>query len=84
MGPPTLPRKSAESLLPPAPIVPPLASEYLLYGSVGKDAPPIADRTRLNDCKLPIFTLLYASVQRAAVAFPKPSNFTFENYQTAL
>lgn len=33
---------------------------------------------------LPILTLIYASVQRAAVAFPKLSNFTFENYRTAL
>ncbi len=33
---------------------------------------------------LPILTLIYASVQRAAVAFPKIGNFTFENYRTAL
>lgn len=33
---------------------------------------------------LPILTLVYASVQRAAVAFPTLSNFTLENYRTAL
>ena len=33
---------------------------------------------------LPIFTLLYASIQRLATAFPKAGNFTLENYRTAL
>jgi len=33
---------------------------------------------------IPILTLIYASVQKAAVAFPKLSNFTLENYHTAL
>jgi iron(III) transport system permease protein len=33
---------------------------------------------------LPIFTLLYSSVQRLATAFPKAGNFTLENYRTAL
>ena len=33
---------------------------------------------------LPILALLYASVQRLATAFPKPGNFTLENYRTAL
>jgi iron(III) transport system permease protein len=33
---------------------------------------------------LPIITLAYASVQKAAVAFPTLSNFTLENYRTAL
>lgn len=33
---------------------------------------------------LPILTLIYASVQRAAVAFPTLGNFTLENYRTAL
>lgn len=33
---------------------------------------------------LPILTLVYASVQHAAVAFPQWSNFTLENYRTAL
>jgi iron(III) transport system permease protein len=33
---------------------------------------------------LPIFTLLYSSIQRLATAFPKAGNFTLENYRTAL
>jgi iron(III) transport system permease protein len=33
---------------------------------------------------LPVLTLLYASVQRLATAFPKAGNFTLENYRTAL
>jgi iron(III) transport system permease protein len=33
---------------------------------------------------LPIFTLLYSSIQRLATAFPKVGNFTLENYRTAL
>jgi iron(III) transport system permease protein len=33
---------------------------------------------------LPILTLVYASVQRLAVAFPAASNFTLDNYRTAL
>ncbi len=33
---------------------------------------------------LPIVTLVYASVQRLAVAFPAASNFTLDNYRQAL
>jgi iron(III) transport system permease protein len=33
---------------------------------------------------LPVLTLLYASVQRLATAFPRAGNFTLENYRTAL
>ena len=33
---------------------------------------------------LPIFTLLYSSIQRLATAFPRAGNFTLENYRTAL
>jgi iron(III) transport system permease protein len=33
---------------------------------------------------LPLATLIYASVQKLAVAFPKADNFTFDNYRTAL
>ena len=33
---------------------------------------------------LPILTLVYASVQRLAVAFPAASNFTLDNYRAAL
>ncbi len=33
---------------------------------------------------LPVLTLLYASLQRLATAFPKAGNFTLENYRTAL
>jgi len=33
---------------------------------------------------LPIITLIYASVQKLAVAFPAASNFTLENYRMAL
>ena len=33
---------------------------------------------------LPILTLVYASVQRLAVAFPAVGNFTLDNYRTAL
>lgn len=33
---------------------------------------------------LPIATLVYASVQRLAVAFPAASNFTLDNYRAAL
>jgi iron(III) transport system permease protein len=33
---------------------------------------------------LPVLTLLYASVQRLATAFPRADNFTLENYRTAL
>jgi iron(III) transport system permease protein len=33
---------------------------------------------------LPIATLIYASVQKVAVIFPKLDNFTLENYHTAL
>jgi iron(III) transport system permease protein len=33
---------------------------------------------------LPVLTLLYASVQRLATAFPRTGNFTLENYRTAL
>jgi iron(III) transport system permease protein len=33
---------------------------------------------------VPILTLVYASVQKSAVAFPAMSNFTWENYRTAL
>jgi iron(III) transport system permease protein len=33
---------------------------------------------------LPVLTLMYASVQRLAVAFPATSNFTLDNYRTAL
>ena len=33
---------------------------------------------------LPMLTLIYASVQRLAVAFPKLANFTFDNYRTAV
>ena len=33
---------------------------------------------------LPVATLLYASVQKLAVAFPTLDNFTLENYRTAL
>ena len=33
---------------------------------------------------LPIATLLYASVQRLAVAFPAAANFTLDNYRAAL
>jgi iron(III) transport system permease protein len=33
---------------------------------------------------LPILTLIYASVQRLAVAFPAASNFTLDNYRQAL
>ena len=33
---------------------------------------------------LPVATLVYASVQRLAVAFPTLDNFTLENYRTAL
>jgi iron(III) transport system permease protein len=33
---------------------------------------------------LPILTLVYASVQRLAVAFPAVSNFTLDNYRQAL
>ena len=33
---------------------------------------------------LPILTLLYASIQRLATAFPQAGNFTLENYRTAL
>jgi iron(III) transport system permease protein len=33
---------------------------------------------------LPIATLVYASVQKLAVAFPKLDNFTLENFRTAL
>jgi iron(III) transport system permease protein len=33
---------------------------------------------------LPLLTLIYASVQRLAVAFPAASNFTFDNYKAAL
>ena len=32
---------------------------------------------------LPVATLVYASVQKLAVAFPKIDNFTLENYRTA-
>ena len=32
---------------------------------------------------LPIFTLLYASIQRLSTAFPKLSNFTLDQYRTA-
>jgi iron(III) transport system permease protein len=33
---------------------------------------------------LPVLTLLYASIQRLATAFPRTGNFTLENYRTAL
>jgi iron(III) transport system permease protein len=33
---------------------------------------------------LPVLTLLYASIQRLATAFPRAGNFTLENYRTAL
>ena len=33
---------------------------------------------------LPIFALVYASIQRLATAFPRAGNFTLENYRTAL
>jgi iron(III) transport system permease protein len=33
---------------------------------------------------LPLLTLAYASVQKLAVAFPTASNWTFDNYRTAL
>jgi iron(III) transport system permease protein len=33
---------------------------------------------------LPILTLIYASVQRLAVAFPAAANFTLDNYRAAL
>ena len=33
---------------------------------------------------LPVATLLYAAVQRLAVAFPKADNFTLEHFRTAL
>jgi iron(III) transport system permease protein len=33
---------------------------------------------------LPVLTLLYASVQRLAVAFPAAANFTLDNYRQAL
>ncbi|MBU6497772.1 MAG: iron ABC transporter permease [Rhodospirillales bacterium] len=33
---------------------------------------------------LPILTLIYASVQKLAVAFPAAGNFTLDNYRTAL
>src|SRR5690242_12565211 len=33
---------------------------------------------------LPVVTLLYASVQRLATAFPRAGNFTLANYETAL
>jgi iron(III) transport system permease protein len=33
---------------------------------------------------IPILTLVYASVQKSAVAFPALANFTLENYRTAL
>ena len=33
---------------------------------------------------LPVATLVYASVQKLAVAFPTLDNFTLENYRTAL
>ena len=33
---------------------------------------------------LPLLTLAYASLQRIAVAFPALSNFTLENYRTAM
>src|SRR5216684_517439 len=33
---------------------------------------------------LPVVTLLYASFQRLATAFPRASNFTLANYETAL
>ena len=33
---------------------------------------------------LPVATLLYASVQKLAVAFPNADNFTLENFRTAL
>jgi iron(III) transport system permease protein len=33
---------------------------------------------------LPILTLVYASIQRLAVAFPAASNFTLDNYRAAL
>ncbi|MEA2744573.1 MAG: iron(III) transport system permease protein [Acetobacteraceae bacterium] len=33
---------------------------------------------------LPVLTLIFASVQRLAVAFPAASNFTFANYRAAL
>ena len=33
---------------------------------------------------LPVLTLLYASVQRLATAFPRADNFTLANYETAI
>jgi len=33
---------------------------------------------------LPMLTLIYASVQKLAVAFPKLANFTLDNYRTAV
>lgn len=33
---------------------------------------------------LPMVTLIYVSVQRLAVAFPKAANFTLDNYRTAV
>ncbi|MEA2737228.1 MAG: iron(III) transport system permease protein [Acetobacteraceae bacterium] len=33
---------------------------------------------------LPILTLVYASIQKLAVAFPAAGNFTFDNYRAAL
>ena len=40
--------------------------------------------TSLLSVVLPVATLVYASVQRLAVAFPTLDNFTLENYRTAL
>jgi iron(III) transport system permease protein len=33
---------------------------------------------------LPVSTLLYASVQKIAVAFPQPDNFTLDNFRSAM
>src|SRR5665213_3293651 len=68
---------------------------FVMIGAVMKSMDPSLEeasqvlgggrlRTMLKVTVLPVATLVYASVQKIAVAFPRLDNFTLDNYRTAL